>query len=411
MTTISYASPRRMLDRLKALGEIGATGDGGVCRLALSDADRAGRDLVVGWMRALDLEILIDAFGNIFGRYPKANDAPAVVMGSHIDTVATGGIYDGNLGVLAGLEVIETAIEQKLPIARPLIVAVFTNEEGVRFAPQMMGSLVFAGGLPIQTALDTIGIDGARLGDELRRIGYDGDYPVGKLPIHSFLELHIEQGPVLETEDVTIGAVDRVQGISWTEYKVLGQSSHAGTTPMHLRKDAGRVACEIGAFVPQMVFEMGGDQVGTVGRMILGPNLTNVVAREATLTVDLRNTDAGKLADARKRLDAFAHAAAREANVHLEVRQLTDLLPVPFAPDIVDMVEAYASAHGYKARRMPSGAGHDAQMIARVAPSGMIFVPSVGGISHNVREFTKPDDLKAGLQVLESVALRLAMQN
>lgn len=405
--TRCWTDSRRLLDRIQQLGSVGATADGGVCRIALTDADRAGRDLVRGWMHEIGLEVFVDQIGNIFGRYPAGNTSPAVMIGSHIDTVATGGKYDGNLGVLAGLELVQTLIERKVEMARPIVVAIFTNEEGVRYSPDMMGSLVFAGGLPLSTALESIGIDGTRLGTELERIGYRGTMPIGAIPIHSYVELHIEQGPVLEAEQTLIGAVDLVQGISWTECRIRGQSNHAGTTPMRLRRDAGWAACNIANFVHQLATDIGGSQVGTVGRIGLVPNLINVIAREAVFTVDLRNTDDATLAEAEQRFQAYAQQLCSREGMELETRRLVRLPPVAFDSRIVAMVEGAATSLGFSVVRMPSGAGHDAQMLAPRCPAGMIFIPSVGGISHNVREFSKPEHITAGLSVLELVASAL----
>lgn len=402
-----WTDSRRLLDRIQQLGSVGATPDGGVCRVALTDADRAGRDLLHQWMREIGLEIFVDQIGNIFGRYPAGKDSPAVMIGSHIDTVATGGKYDGNLGVLAGLELAQSLMERKVEMTRPIVVAVFTNEEGVRYSPDMMGSLVFAGGLPLNTALEAIGIDGTRLGTELERIGYRGTLPIGAIPIHSYVELHIEQGPVLEAEQTVIGAVDLVQGISWTECTIRGQSNHAGTTPMRLRRDAGWAACNIANFVHQLATDIGGSQVGTVGRIALTPNLINVIARQAVFTVDLRNTDDAKLAEAEERFEAYAHQVCSRGGMELETKRLVRLPPVSFDSRIVAMVETAAASLGYSVKRMPSGAGHDAQMLAPHCPAGMIFIPSVGGISHNVREFSKPEHVTAGLSVLELVVSAL----
>lgn len=405
-----WTNAQRLLQRIEQLGSVGATPDGGVCRIALSDADREGRDLVRRWMREIGLEVLVDQIGNIFGRYPVGDDSPAVMVGSHIDTVATGGKYDGNLGVLAGLELAQTLIERKMEMSRPIVVAIFTNEEGVRYSPDMMGSLVFAGGLPLDTALGATGIDGTRLGNELERIGYRGTVQIGAIPVYAYVELHIEQGPVLEAEGPVIGAVEMVQGISWTECTIQGQSNHAGTTPMRLRRDAAWATCNIADFVHRLAQETGGTQVGTVGRISLTPNLINVVARQAVFTVDLRNTDDAKLAEAERRFDAYARDLAHKGGMTIEIKRLVRLPPVKFDEEIVALVEKSAVALGYGVKRMPSGAGHDAQMLAARCPAGMIFVPSVGGISHNVREFTKPEHIEAGLSVLERVVMTLCTE-
>ncbi len=398
----------RLLARIQALARIGAIDGGGVCRLALSDEDRAGRDQVVTWMREAGLEITIDRIGNVVGVRPGRGGGAPVMTGSHIDTVRTGGRYDGNLGVLAGLEVIETLNDAGIVTEHPLAVAFFTNEEGARFAPDMMGSLGYVGGLDPDTILATRGIDGTTVGECLERIGYAGPAPTGAPDVRAFVELHVEQGPVLEEEGVTIGAVEGVQGISWTEYTITGVSNHAGTTPMRLRHDAGYAAAAIAAEVRAIARDFGGDQVGTVGAITLRPNLVNVVANHALMTVDLRNTDEQRLREAEARLAGFVDALARDEGVEIASRSLARFEPVQFDPSMIDRVEAHARAQDLSVRRMPSGAGHDAQMFARVCPTGMIFVPSVGGISHNVKEHTAPDDLEAGANVLLSVLAELA---
>lgn len=402
--------PGRLLDRLDALAQIGAIeGTSGCARLALTDEDRAGRDLVVTWMRDLGLEVTVDVIGNVVAVLPGADPSAAPVMtGSHIDTVRTGGRYDGNLGVLAGLEVLEAVHAAGVTPRRPLAVAFFTNEEGARFAPDMLGSLVYAGGMPVEVALDVVAIDGAVLGDELERIGYCGPAPCPGIVPHAFVELHIEQGPVLEHEGLDIGVVTGVQGISWMELTIEGQSNHAGTTPMSLRHDAGYVAARIATFVRELVSELGHPQVGTVGAIDLHPNLVNVVAAKATMTVDLRNTDEVVLRDAEARLSAFVADLAASEGVTVSARPLARFEPVEFDARVVDLLEELVDAHGRSSRRMPSGAGHDAQMMARLCPTGMLFVPSRNGISHNPAEHTDPEHLVAGADLLLAAMLRLA---
>ncbi|MDQ1381926.1 MAG: beta-ureidopropionase / N-carbamoyl-L-amino-acid hydrolase [Actinomycetota bacterium] len=403
--SISYP---RLRARLDALAEIGAIDDGGCARLALTDEDRLGRDLVVSWMRDLGLRVDVDEIGNVVGTWPAdSTDAP-VMTGSHIDTVATGGRFDGTLGVLAGIEVLETIITAGVELARPLAVAFFTDEEGSRFAPDMLGSLVFAGGMPLEDALAIRGFDGAMLGEELLRIGYAGPQPCPSRPPHAYVELHIEQGPVLEAEALTIGAVTGVQGISWTELSIAGQSNHAGTTPMSMRHDAGYAAAAIAAFVRGLATEMGPPQVATVGRINVHPNLVNVVAARATLTVDLRNTDDALVTESERRLAVFCAELAQREGVTIEARSLARFAPVDFDAAVVALVEEVARARGLSTKRMPSGAGHDAQMLARMCPAGMVFVPSVRGISHNPAELTSDADLEAGANVLLHVLLRLA---
>ena len=398
----------RLLGRLDRLAEIGAIDGGGCCRLALSDDDKRGRDLVVGWMRELGLAVSIDTIGNIIGLRAARNGGAPVLTGSHIDTVRTGGRYDGNLGVLAGLEVVEVLNAAGIETERPVAVAVFTNEEGARFAPDMMGSLVYAGGLDLDAALATTGIDGATVGDELRRIGYAGELAPGHIRPHAFVELHIEQGPILEAEGITIGAVENLQGISWQEVRIEGQSNHAGTTPMRLRHDAGYCAAAIGQFVRELASAMGGDQVGTVGAIDLQPNLINVIAASATVTVDLRNTDEAKLQDAERRFAGFLDELAEREGVTITTRPLARFEPVVFDAGLADTIGRIAQELGHSVRPMTSGAGHDAQMMARLCPTAMIFTPSVGGISHNPAEHTEPADLAAGANVLLQTILALA---
>jgi N-carbamoyl-L-amino-acid hydrolase len=291
---------------------------------------------------------------------------------------------------------------------RPLSVAFFTDEEGSRFAPDMLGSLVYVGGLALEEALDTVGIDGAVLGSELERIGWAGAAAVPGVVPHAFVELHIEQGPVLEEAGVTVGAVTGVQGISWQELTLTGRSNHAGTTPMRLRRDPGFVAAQVAVFVRSLVAEIGGPMVGTVGRIGLHPDLVNVVPATATMTVDLRHTDDAVLAVAEAGVRSFVGSVAAAEPVDVEWRTLARFEPVAFDPGIVDRVEAAAQRRGLSTMRLPSGAGHDAQMLARVCPTGMVFVPSREGISHNPREHTDPADLHAGASVLLDVLVELA---
>jgi N-carbamoyl-L-amino-acid hydrolase len=398
----------RLLARLDELARIGQRSDGSCCRLALSDEDRDGRDLVASWMRDLGLELRIDTIGNMIALRRGREDLPPVMTGSHIDTVATGGRYDGCYGVLAGLEIMRILDEAGIETRRPLAVAVFTNEEGARFQPDMLGSLVYAGGLKLDEALAATASDGAVLGAELARIGYAGSEPCGAITPHAFVELHIEQGPVLDSAGEVLGAVQDLQGISWQEVVLRGTSNHAGTTPMRLRHDAGFGAASLATFVRRLAGEMGGAQVGTVGAIRLVPNLINVIAREATVTVDLRNTDEVLLQEAEHRLAAFLGELGEAEGLAILTRRLARFEPVRFDPTIVATIERVAAGLGHDIRRMTSGAGHDAQMMARLCPTAMIFVPSVKGISHNPAEHTEPEQLRLGADVLLHTLLKLA---
>lgn len=396
----------RLMQRLRALAEVGEIPGGGCARLALTDDDRAGRDLVVSWMRDLDLDISVDVLGNVVGTWNVGAGRP-VMTGSHIDTVRTGGKYDGNYGVLAGIEVIQTVQESGWTPPRPMCVAFFTNEEGARFAPDMMGSLGYVGGLPTEEILGTVGIDGARVGDELIRIGYSGPVPCPREAPHAFVELHIEQGPVLEQKGTRIGVVTGVQGISWQELTIDGQSNHAGTTPMSLRHDPAYAAARVAIRMRDIAVTTGGHQVSTVGKIDLHPNLINVVPARATITLDVRNTDETILRRVESELSEFIDEVAREEGVTTSVRTLARFEPVEFSSAVIDLVERTAAEHGHSHMRLPSGAGHDAQMLARVCPTAMIFVPSHLGISHNPAEHTDETDLVAGCDILLHVLLDL----
>jgi beta-ureidopropionase / N-carbamoyl-L-amino-acid hydrolase len=403
----------RLLRRLDALAELGgfvsSAGDRGCTRLALTDADREGRDLVVTWMNDLGLDVRIDEIGNVIAtRQGRRDDLAPVMTGSHIDTVRTGGRFDGNLGVLAGLEAVETLATAGLVTRRPIAVAFFTNEEGARFQPDMLGSLVYAGGLALEEALDTTAVDGPRLGHELARIGYQGPAPCPGPSPHAFVELHIEQGPIMEAEGHTIGAVTGVQGISWQELTIAGEANHAGTTPMTMRRDPAFVAAELTVFVRHLALQLGGHQVGTVGQLDLYPNLVNVVPARAVLTVDLRNTDDRVLQEAERRLAQRCRQLEHDEGVTITRRSLARFEPVQFDARVVDLVERTAVALGHRTMRLPSGAGHDAQMMARLCPTGMVFTPSVRGVSHNPAEHTAPADLVAGADVLLQVLVELA---
>lgn len=401
---------QRLIDSLFALGECGALEGGGVCRLAATAEDKAGRDFVVARMKALGLAIYIDAIGNVTGVYAGEEALPMVMMGSHIDTVGTGGLYDGNYGVMAGLEVIATLLEAGIRPRRPLAVTFFTNEEGVRFQPDMMGSVVFAGEYPLDAALAVKDLDGVTLDEALCEIGYKGACRPGDLSVDSYVELHIEQGPILDKERIDIGVVTGVQGISWQEFTLTGVSNHAGTTPMNMRHDAGLAAAKIAVYARELALTLGGDQVSTVGHMVFKPNLINVIPNHVVMTVDLRNTDNETLKLAEQRLAEFVARTAQEEGVEITSRSLVRFNPVIFADEIVNAVEDEAKRQALSCRRLPSGAGHDAQFMASVCPAGMIFVPCVDGISHNVKEHSEAKDLIAGANVLLQVVLQRAQR-
>ncbi|MEZ5259365.1 MAG: M20 family metallo-hydrolase [Ilumatobacteraceae bacterium] len=381
----------------------------GNARLALTDADGEGRRLVMSWMADLGLDVTVDGIGNVVATYAGTDPSLApVMMGSHIDTVGTGGRFDGCLGVLAGLEVVETMATMGVRLPPPCASRSSPTKK-VRFPPDMLGSLVYVGGLSLEAALDARSSDGARLGDELSRIGFAGPTPCPAAdPPYAFLELHIEQGPVLEDEGITIGAVTRVQGISWSEFTIEGRSAHAGTTPIRLRRDPTIAMARVIEAARELALEFGDEQVCTVGRIDVVPNLVNVVPQRVTFTLDVRNTDEQVLRAAEARLFEVVDRAARSEGCTIVRTTLARFEPVEFDPTMIDLVESTARELGYSCRRMPSGAGHDAQMLARVCPTSMIFVPSVDGLSHNLAEFTTTEDLAAGANVLLHAVRSLA---
>jgi N-carbamoyl-L-amino-acid hydrolase len=397
-----------LLGSLEELARINRQPDGSCCRVALTDADRSGRDLLVRWMHELDLDVRVDQIGNIFGTYGSGLAAKPIMIGSHIDTVSTGGWLDGSYGVIAGLEVIRALKRHGMTLPSPLAVAAFTNEEGVRFQPDMMGSLVYAGGLDLQVALASEDHDGIVLGDELKRIGYAGEFPCGSRVPRAYIELHIEQGPILDGEGVPLGAVENLQGISWQEITIHGEANHAGTAPMSARKDAAQTAAKVISFTRELALRMGSQQLATVGSLHLDPGLINVVPRKAVLSLDLRNPIEAQLQEAETQLSDFLSALSLKESTLIETKRLARFPPVIFDAEIVRTIETSAQMLGKPIRRMTSGAGHDAQMMARICPAAMIFVPSVGGISHNPAEHTEPEHLTLGANLLLRTVLALS---
>ncbi|HAX9857506.1 TPA: Zn-dependent hydrolase [Escherichia coli] len=394
-----------LIAQLNELGKIGADPvNGGRTRAALTDDDKQGRDLLVKWMRELDLDVKVDKVGNIFGTLLSADDSSdkkPLMLGSHIDTVVNAGALDGCYGVLSGLAVVRAFRKAGIKPARPITVGAFTNEEGIRYQPDMMGSLVYAGGLSVEDTLNTIGTDGTRLGDELKRIGYAGELEPGSIIPHEYIELHIEQGPILEAEGIQIGAVENLQGISWQEITIKGTANHAGTTPTRLRNDAGFAAASVIAFLRKVAGN--GTTLATIGSMRFEPNVINVIPRLAKFTVDLRDPDEARLKDAENKLKEFLAEISEKEGVEISTERLVRFEPVLFNQDIVSQIIDSAEKFGLSWRRMTSGAGHDAQMIARIAPAAMIFVPSKNGISHNPAEYTSEEELIQGARLLLDV--------
>ncbi len=392
---------KRLWDSLMEMAKIGATEKGGCCRLALTDLDKQSRDLFVRWCEAAGCSIKIDKMGNIFARRPgKTDDLAPVMVGSHLDTQPTGGRFDGVFGVLAGLEVVRSLNDLGLETERPVEVAVWTNEEGSRFAPAMVASGVFAGVYDLEYGLSRSDTDGKTMGEELQRIGYAGGEEVGGREIHAFFETHIEQGPILEAENKTIGIVTDAQGQRWYELTLTGVESHAGPTPMARRKDALLGAARIVELVNRTGLDNAPVACATVGMMEVYPNSRNVIPGRVFVAVDFRHPDDEVLAKMDATLRAGIEKIAGEIGLEYELEQIFYYKPVHFDETCVAAVREGAEAFGYQAREIVSGAGHDACFMAKVAPTAMVFVPCVDGISHNEIEDAKPEWITAGGNVL-----------
>jgi len=414
---VSPAVPRidgeRLWKSLMTLAEIGATARGGVCRLALSDLDRQARDLFCRWAREAGCTVRVDAIGNLFARRDGSDPAlPALGTGSHIDTQPTGGKFDGNYGVLAGLEVLRTLNDHGIRTRAPLEVCVWTNEEGSRFVPVMMGSGVYAGAFTLQHALAATDREGTTVREALAATGYAGDAPAavadGAPRFGAYFEAHIEQGPVLEDTGCVIGVVQGALGQRWYDVVVTGLEAHAGPTPMELRRDALQAALPMMRAVDEIARGEAPHARGTVGYVNVHPNSRNTIPGRVTFTVDFRHTDDAGLArmDAALR-DAAARAGA-DGRVSVSVEPVVYFPPAPFDTALVQRVREAAAGLGLAHRDIVSGAGHDAVYVARTAPTAMIFVPCKDGISHNEVEDAQPAHLAAGCQVLLQALLATA---
>lgn len=407
MSGVPRINSERLLDRLRILGGIGRSPSGGLTRIAFTGEDYQARAQVIAWMQEAGLEVCRDPIGNLFGIQPERSEAP-VLSGSHIDSVANAGHLDGALGVVAALEVLQTVRDNGIQVARPLAVAVFANEEGVRFQPDMMGSLVMAGGLSLEEALARTDTAGISLRDSLHAEPQTRAIQLNAIKPARFVELHIEQGPVLEAADTQIGIVEGVQGIFWAEVIFYGRAGHAGTTPLALRADAGLAAMSFATQLHQRLSALDDSQLLTIGEIELQPGMINVIPRTARLTIDMRNRNAAKLSEAKGILESTRRGIETAFGVHSEIKPKVDLSPVGLDGDIIARLGALAEKGGLSWQTLVSGAGHDAQMMAAIAPSAMIFVPSIGGISHNPREATHDEDLVAGANLLLDAMLDLA---
>ncbi|WPB55623.1 Zn-dependent hydrolase [Xylophilus sp. GOD-11R] len=394
----------RLWQSLMDLAEIGGTDKGGVCRLALTDLDRQGRDLFVSWCQAEGMDVRIDVIGNIFARRPGTDPSRrAIATGSHIDTQPTGGKFDGNFGVLAGLEVVRTLNAQGIQTAAPVEVIAWTNEEGSRFVPVMMGSGVFSGAFTAAHAHQATDIDGKRVDEELARIGYAGSQPAGEVPggmFDAYFEAHIEQGPVLEAHGKTIGVVPGALGQRWFDVTVTGMEAHAGPTPMALRHDALLAASRMVDLVNRIALEQAPHGRGTVGFMKVMPNSRNTIPGTVKFSVDFRNLDDSGLAAMEASLRSGCAELAAGCGSSVAIEQVVNFPPCHFAQDCIGAVRSAAEALGLSHMEVVSGAGHDAVYVADLAPAAMIFVPCKDGISHNEIEFAEQGDLAAGADVL-----------
>lgn len=399
----------RLWDSLMLMAEIGPGVAGGNNRQTLTDADAEGRRLFQSWCEAAGMTMALDRMGNMFMRLEGADpDADPVMIGSHLDTQPTGGRFDGVLGVLAGLEVVRTIRDMGVTPRRPIVVVNWTNEEGARFAPAMLASGVFAGIHTEDYANSRVDAAGKRFGDELDRIGWRGEEPVGGRPIHAMFEYHIEQGPILEAEGREIGVVTHGQGLWWLEVTLTGKDAHTGSTPMAMRVNAGLGMARIIEAVHRIAMDHQPAAVGAVGQANVWPNSRNVIPGKAVFTVDFRSPDLGKLNAMRARLEAEAATIAADLGLGISIEPVGHFDPVTFDPKLVEVVRGAAERLGYSHMDIVSGAGHDACWINRVAPTVMIMCPCVDGLSHNEAEEITPEWAAAGADVLLNAVLEVA---
>ncbi|MDB5657708.1 MAG: Zn-dependent hydrolase [Cypionkella sp.] len=399
----------RLWDSLEEMAQIGPGIAGGNNRQTLTDADSEGRHLFAGWCRAAGLTMGVDTMGNMFATRPGTDSAALpVYMGSHLDTQPTGGRYDGVLGVLGALEVVRTLNDMNVQTRHPIVVTNWTNEEGARFAPAMLASGVFAGLHSQDYAYSRTDMEGLRFGDELARIGWVGDEVVGSRKIHAMLELHIEQGPILEAEGREIGVVTHGQGLWWLEITLTGRDAHTGSTPMQMRLNAGLGMARITERVHQIAMSHQPGAVGTVGQVKVFPNSRNVIPGKVIFTVDIRSPDQTKLDLMRGEVERAAYAVAAELGLGCEIEDVGHFDPVTFDANLVNIVRQSAEKLGYSQMDVISGAGHDACWINRVAPTVMIMCPCVGGLSHNEAEEISPEWAAAGTDVLLHAVLEVA---
>jgi N-carbamoyl-L-amino-acid hydrolase len=399
----------RLWATLMQMAEIGPGIEGGCNRQALTDDDKRGRDQFVAWTKELGCSISIDEVGNIFARRAgrDANTAP-VLVGSHLDTQRTGGKFDGVYGVLAGIELLRTLNEQGIATHRPIDLAVWTNEEGCRFAPAMLGSGVVSGVYSKTDAYSQTDKSGLTFEAELKRIGYCGDRPAAPTELSAAFELHIEQGPVLERNGKTIGVVTGIQGAVWLDVTVKGASAHAGTTPMPMRRDPWPAATNIIQQSLKLTQDYAPNGLCTIGTIQASPGARNTVPTTLRFSIDLRNPDAATLEEMTAKVKALAEKACADHGLELTFEQIWKMEPTPFASELIDIVDRAAETLGLSRQKIFSGAGHDALHVAQFAPTTMIFIPSINGLSHNEAEHSTPEDITAGANVLLHAVLEVA---
>ena len=392
-------------ETLMEVGQIGKEGVG-VSRLALNDADGEARDLFTEWLREEDLDVKVDNVGNIFGVRKGLNfDMKPVMMGSHLDTVRQGGLFDGALGVISGLEVIRQLNREGVETLRPVVVAAFTNEEGARFQPDMMGSMVYTGRLDLEKAWQAFDDDGVTVKEELSRLGYLGD---DRVESGCYLELHVEQGPLLHSEGVEIGVVEGVQGMAWWDGCYSGEANHAGTTPLSMRRDALLGAADLCVGLRETAERLGKGSVATMGRLRPQPDVRNVVPGGAIFTLDFRQYDEALYEKGQRTVSALVREVADKHNLEMSLTQTVDAKPVRFSPMMVNLVERITKKLHYSHIRMHSGAGHDAQFMSYLCPTSMVFVPSINGRSHSPDERTTKTACVNGANVLLNCVMQLA---
>ncbi len=396
----------RLISSIREMGAVGFDPEtGGRTRLALTDADKKGRDLLCRRMHEEGLDVKIDPIGNIFGvREGTDSSELPLMVGSHIDTVRDAGMFDGVYGVLGGLEVIRTLNENKIGTRRPLALAAFTNEEGARFQPDMMGSLYYTGTVGLEELLSAKDESGLTVGDELDRIGYKGSETVRA---GHYIELHIEQGPRLHAEDLPIGVVEGIQGLAWWTGEYCGESNHAGSTPMDMRKDALLGVAELATEAEKLALRIGNGSVATMGKISPKPDIINIVPGKCSFTLDFRQFERGLFEEGKREAERLIAVCAEKRGLKYDFRKTAEAPPVVFDCEMIRLAERTAAKLGLVSKRMVSGASHDAQFLSLFCPTVMIFVPSRGGRSHCPEEWTEAKDLENGCNVLLHSVLEL----